>query len=119
MLRQTTKKDVRYLFRACAMKIKSLNPATKMNELENGHIQKRRVRCGKPNCKCARGDFHTAFYHVWHEGGRRFQQYARRSQVDKIRVACDSNRALQANLRFGRAEYKQMIARMRELLRIF
>ncbi len=119
MLRQTTKKDVRYLFRACAMKIKSLNPATKMNELENGHIQKRRVRCGKPNCKCARGDFHTAFYHVWHKGGRRFQRYVRRSQVKNMRNACELNRNLQSKLRFGRAEYKQMIARIRELLKTF
>jgi len=86
-----------------------------MNDLLNGHIQKRRVRCGKFNCKCAKGELHTAFYHVWHEGGRRFQRYVRRSQVENIRNACNLHRELQTKLRAGRAEYKQILFRAREL----
>ncbi len=90
-----------------------------MNDLLNGHIQKRRVKCGKPNCKCARGESHTAFYHVWHIDGRRCQRYVRRSQVENLRNKCRQYKELQTKLRAGRAEYKQMIARARELFRSF
>jgi len=88
-----------------------------MSDLLNGHLQKRRVRCGKTNCKCAKGEPHTAFYHVWHTDGRRYQKYVRRSQVDEVRRACQAYRELQIKLRFGRVEHKQILARARELLR--
>jgi hypothetical protein len=98
-------------------KTKSVNPATKMSDLLNGHLQKRRVRCGKPNCKCAKGEPHMAFYHVWHTDGRRYQKYVRRSQIDEVRRACRVYRELQIKLRFGRVEHKQILTRARELLR--
>lgn len=87
-----------------------------MSNLLNGHIQKRLVRCGKSNCKCADGERHTAFYHVWHYNGIRYQKYVRRSQVQDVRKACLNYRQLQIYLRAGRAEYKRMFAQMRELL---
>lgn len=101
------------------MKNKNANPATKMNELLNGHIQKRRVRCGKPNCKCAGGELHTAYYHVWHTDGRRYQKYVRKSQVESVRRKCDEYRQLQIELRAGRIEYKQMLAHARAFIRRF
>lgn len=102
---------------ACLLKTKNANPATKMSDLLNGHIQRRRVRCGKKNCKCARGEKHTAFYHVWHCGGFRFQKYVRRSQVENVRQACQAYRDLQIKLRCGRIEHKLMMARFRQILR--
>ncbi len=100
------------------LKTKESNPATKMPDLQPGHIQQRRVRCGKPTCRCARGERHLAYYHVWHDGGRRFQRYVRRSQIDNLRAACQAHRQLQARLRVGRAEYQRTLARARELFRM-
>lgn len=100
-------------------KTKKSKPATKIADLQPGHIQKRRVRCGKPNCHCARGELHIAFYHVWHDSGHRFQRYVRRSQLDSLRAACQAHRALQAQLRAGRAEYKHALARARIFFRMF
>ena len=98
---------------------KNANPATKiMSQLLNGFVQKRRVRCGKSNCKCARGALHTAFYRVWYDEGRRFQQYVRGSELEAVRAACDSHRELQKQLRKGRGEYKQLIARACQLLKV-
>ncbi len=88
-----------------------------MNDLLNGHVQKRRVRCGKSNCKCAKGELHIAYYHVWHEGGKRFQRYIKKSHLEAVRKACQENRTFQTQLLAGRAEYKQMLARARELFR--
>ncbi len=90
-----------------------------MNDLLNGHIQRRRVRCGKKNCKCTRGEMHTAFYHVWHDGGRRFQKYIRRRDVAGMRAACLAYRDLQIELRTGRAKYKRILSQYREMLRNF
>jgi hypothetical protein len=89
-----------------------------MSDLLNGHIQKRRVKCGKSNCKCVRGEKHIAFYHVWDTDGRRYQKYIRRSEVEKIRAACKNYRELQAQIRAGRAEHKRLLARARMLFRI-
>ncbi len=100
------------------MKLKLSNPATKMSDLQPGHIQKRRVRCGKPNCRCSRGELHHAFYNVWHTDGQRYQRYVRRSQIDGLRAACEAHRALQIQIRAGRAEYRLTLSRLRELLRM-
>src|SRR5688500_10562252 len=94
-------------------KTKVENLATKILP---GHIEKRRVRCGKPNCKCAKGKSHTAFYHVWYSDGQRFRKYIRRAKVETTRQSCESHRQLQAGLRIGRVEYKRMIRQFREIL---
>lgn len=80
-----------------------------------GHVQRRMVRCGRPNCRCARGQKHPAFYHIWDAGGRRFQVYVRRADVKRVRAACDRYRALQATLREGRAGYRRSLAAGRDL----
>lgn len=95
------------------MKTKTANPATK---ILSGFVERRRVRCGKSNCKCAKGEHHTAFYHVWHTGGHRFRRYIRLGEINAVRDACEAHRQLQAILRAGRIEYKQMIARLRDIL---
>ena len=89
-----------------------------MSNLLNGHIQKRRVRCGKQNCKCASSEPHTAYYHVWHCDGVRYQKYIRRSKVEQVRQACQTYRELQIKLRLGRLEHKQLFARARVLLKM-
>lgn len=81
-----------------------------------GHIERRRVRCGKPNCKCARGAYHIAHYHVWHSGGTRFRRYIPAVIVEDVRRACAEHRALQTQLHAGRAEYRKTLRQARELI---
>jgi hypothetical protein len=95
------------------METKNQKPATKMLP---GHVERRRVRCGKANCKCARGERHVAHYHVWHSDGIRFRRYIRAGIVEDVRRGCEEYRALQAELRVGRAAYRDMIRRGRELI---
>jgi len=35
-----------------------------------GNLLERRRACGKPNCKCARGELHESLYLVFSEGGK-------------------------------------------------
>jgi hypothetical protein len=100
-------------------------PHTDKNKRQNsaikmlpGFVATVRVRCGKTNCRCARGDRHVAHYHVTYCDGVRSRKYVRRDDVLAMLAACEAHRDLQAQLRAGRAEYKQTLARSRELFRM-
>jgi hypothetical protein len=96
-------------------KIKNENSAIKMLP---GFVAKVRVRCGKANCRCASGDKHLAHYHVSYSDGLRIRKYVRRDQVAATKAGCEAHRELQRKLRTGRVEYKQMLGRLRELLKL-
>ena len=81
-----------------------------------GFITRALVRCGKSNCRCARGDRHIAHYYVTYRNGARLRRYVRRDEVADVRKACQAHRDLQAQLRAGRAEYKELLAHARKLL---
>lgn len=53
-----------------------------------GTIHEQRVRCGKANCRCARGEPHRAFYRFWREDGRLRKAYVRRADLEAERAAC-------------------------------
>jgi hypothetical protein len=106
MLESTTSTDA---------KRKDQNSAIKMLP---GFITRVRVRCGKLNCHCARGDRHVAHYLVSYVGGVRFRKYVRRDQLPEVVAACEAHRVLQAQLRAGRAEYKQLLAQTRNLAKL-
>jgi Family of unknown function (DUF6788) len=80
-------------------KLKTYNSVIKMLP---GFLASVRVRCGKPNCRCARGERHAAHYHVTYRGGVRVRQYVRRDDVAEIREACKANKTQRAQLRAGR-----------------
>jgi hypothetical protein len=83
-----------------------------------GCIASVRVRCGKSNCRCARGDRHIAHYHVTYCDGARSRKYVRRDQLAEVLAACQAHRILQAQLRAGRAEYKESLAQTRKLAKL-
>ena len=95
---------------------KTRNSAIKMLP---GYVATVRIRCGKSNCRCVRGDRHVAHYFVSYRNGVRFRRYVRRDEVANVREACQAHRELQAQLRAGRAEYKQSLAQTREFVKKF
>jgi hypothetical protein len=97
------------------VKTENQNSAIKMLP---GFIATVHIRCGKPNCRCTRGDRHVAHYHVTYESCARFRKYVRRDQLAEVRAACEAHRDLQAQLRAGRAEYKQLLAQTRNLAKL-
>ena len=51
------------------------------------------VRCGKPGCKCARGELHGPYYYrFWREDGRLRKAYVPRDKLDATRAACEAHR---------------------------
>ena len=55
-----------------------------VDEIQNGGLYLQRVRCGKANCKCARGELHTAFYFFTRRGGKLVKTYVRKSEFDEF-----------------------------------
>lgn len=55
---------------------------------------------------------------VMYSSGCRFRRYVRRDDVADVREACQAHRELQAQLRAGRAEYKQLLAQAREFIKL-
>ena len=94
---------------------KIANPAIKILP---GFVARVRVRCGKLNCRCRLGERHLAHYRVTYSRGDRVRKYVRRNDVDETRAACEAHRVLQAQLRAGRSEYKELLAETRKLVKL-
>ncbi len=68
------------------MKKKTANPLPKMLP---GAICAQMVRCGKPNCKCARGELHGPyFYHFVRVNGALVKRYVKAKDAPTLRAAC-------------------------------
>lgn len=63
-------------------------------KMMNGTVHAQFVRCGKPNCKCSRGELHGAYYyHFVRVGGRLRKQYLKPSEVEEVQAACLARQA--------------------------
>lgn len=56
-----------------------------------GTVHAQYVRCGKDNCRCAKGELHGAYYyHFVRVGGRLRKRYLKASEVEQMQIACGS-----------------------------
>ena len=79
-----------------------------------GVVCVQRVRCGKPRCRCARGQPHVAFYRFWREGGRLRKSYVKRSALADVRAACEARRQAGRELSAGWELWRQLVSVVRE-----
>jgi hypothetical protein len=100
------------------LKSKKSLPKT-LPETLPGAVCLQRVCCGKPNCHCARGQKHVAFYRFWWEDGRQRKEYVRRADLRAVRAACRRNRDQvvgdRSLLRNAKRAVQFMIARLQEM----
>ena len=79
-----------------------------------GFLRAERIRCGKPACRCARGDLHGPYlYRRWREGGRQRRQYVRATDVEAVRAGLAAWRRLHPPA----WQTRQELAALRRLLR--
>jgi hypothetical protein len=57
---------------------------TQRGLLRGNLLQRRRV-CGKPNCRCTRGDLHASLYLVFSEGGKLRQLFVPKTWEARVR----------------------------------
>jgi hypothetical protein len=60
----------------------------------DGAICQQMVKCGKPNCKCVRGELHGPYFYRFtrDQCGRLHKRYVRRSEVAAWRELCERRR---------------------------
>jgi hypothetical protein len=74
------------------------------------------VRCGRPNCRCARGELHGPYYaRFWREGGRLRKKYVRPADLEQVREQCEARRQARCDLRAGWATWRALAAAVREV----
>ena len=88
-------------------------------EIPNGSLHKQFVRCGKPNCRCNRGDPHVGFYFLARVNGRLVKRYVRKADVEAFARMCDSAAAARKlrreELKRSRDALKSIRQRLREM----
>jgi len=76
----------------------------KIDQMIKGSINFRRITCGKPNCKCARGQLHECVSITFKETGKTKTVYVDRNRQAEALIMC--------------ANYKKMKALIKELTTI-
>jgi hypothetical protein len=79
-----------------------------------GFLLANRVRCGKPTCRCARGELHGPYlYRRWREGGRQHRAYVKAAELERVRAGI----AEWARLHPPAYRLSQELVELRRLLR--
>jgi hypothetical protein len=60
-----------------------------------GTLSLRNVRCGKPSCRCARGELHACLYLVRRKGGKLRQLFVPRQWEERIREAVENQQEME------------------------
>ena len=81
-------------------------------------------RCGRPGCRCARGELHGPYYCLfWRSRGRLHKRYRRLAEAASVAAACQERReharAARQEARQVRAEVRALIGRLREVERLW
>jgi hypothetical protein len=72
-------------------------------------------KCGKPNCRCARGKLHGPYYYrYWREGGRLRKEYIPRREAPEAMHRCQARRLQRVAIAHGWADYRDMLEAIRK-----
>ena len=82
----------------------------------SGVVCAQRVRCGRRQCRCARGQLHGPYhYRFWRQGGRLRKEYVRPDDLERVRAACDARRREWGAIRAAWGQWRQLNALLREV----
>ncbi len=91
---------------------------TVLPKMMTGTVHTQYVRCGKQNCKCARGELHGAyFYHFVRVGGKLRKRYLKAVEVEKIKESCALRQQQEKRRRDDSKTVWNLIRQIRENLR--
>lgn len=97
------------------MKIKSVKVLPKMtSEIQNGGLYLQQIRCGKRNCKCARGETHSAYYFFTRHNGKFVKFYVRKADVKAFSELVDLAGGGRAQRRKLAQSSSALLKRLRE-----
>jgi hypothetical protein len=80
------------------------------------YLQRR--RCGKSNCRCARGEYrHTGFYFIRRVKGKWLKTYIRKSELDRVVALVNEAKAGRTKRRERKKEINELVQTLRERAR--
>jgi hypothetical protein len=80
-----------------------------------GVVRPQWVRCGRPKCRCARGERHGPyFYRFWREGGRLRKAYVRLAELEQVKAWCEARRQARRDLQVGWETWRELLAVVRD-----
>lgn len=87
---------------------------------QGGTVHKQFNRCGKPSCKCARGELHGPyFYYFVRVQGRLKKRYLKQDEIAEIRAVCNARRTRERTarqqIRQAQLSLREIISRLRNL----
>ena len=96
---------------------KNQNSLPKIDSLP-GTVCVQKVRCGKTNCKCAKGLLHEGYYYrFYYEHGKLCKKYVKKCEVERIKRACLLYKQERADMRMMVEAYKRDWRRLKQLLK--
>ncbi len=79
----------------------------------SGSLQSQRVRCGKANCRCARGELHEGYYYLYLPPSAGLSKvYVRRKDVPLVREVIEGRKRKAAAFRNELARARALLRRM-------
>lgn len=79
-----------------------------------GTLSERSGKCGKPNCRCTRGELHKSLYLVQSQGGKFRQICVPRAWQERVRQAVKDYRRMQELIEeVSQLEWKRLQGRKR------
>ena len=82
-----------------------------------GTIHVQQVRCGKSNCKCARGEKHLGYYYFVRISGVLTKTYIRKVDLAEFKKIVEEARSYHEEERRKDREVNNLIKRMNQLMR--
>ena len=74
------------------------------------------VRCGKPNCRCARGELHGPYYYrFWRENGKLRKVYVKPGDLAEVQEACEARRRERRELRAAMQKFRDLLSIIRRI----
>jgi hypothetical protein len=86
-------------------------------EIPNGSLHEQFVRCGKPNCRCTRGEPHTAHYFLARMNGRQVKRYVRKADLQAFARIVQEATSLRKHRREELKKSKESLKTIRRILR--
>jgi hypothetical protein len=81
----------------------------------NGSLETRRVKCGRSNCKCAKGELHGPYTYVrTYSGGERWRKYIKKSEKQAILADMSAYKQQRIEQRQARERNQEFAREMRQ-----
>jgi hypothetical protein len=86
-------------------------------EIYNGGVYQQMVKCGKKNCKCARGEKHVAYYFFTRRNGKLTKTYIHKAQLEAFTQLVAESKNRKKEYCVERMTDAQLIRNMNRLAR--